>query len=104
MEMKEPLSRVYGILRVDFHPRPPLGWKSLPQMIYAPIWCQPKGVKWLLGLNYQQRNNDGDQEDQSLRWKMMLIRGAPRQPNLEMNREDDDLGTRMPKISIGLDD
>ena len=36
--------------------------------------------------------------------EMMLIQGAPGQPNLEMNREDDDLGSRMPKISIGLDD
>ena len=34
----------------------------------------------------------------------MLIRGAPRQPNLEMNKEDDDLVSRMPKISVGLDD
>ena len=33
----------------------------------------------------------------------MLIQGAPRQPDLEMNREDDDLGSRMPKISVGLD-
>ena len=89
---------------MDFHPRAPLGWESLPQMIYAPIWCQPKGVKCLLGFNYQQRNKDGHRRDQSLRWKMMLIRGAPGQPNLEMNREDDDLGSRMPKISDGLDD
>ena len=35
---------------------------------------------------------------------MMLIRGALEQPNLEMNREDDDLGSRMPKVSVGLDD
>jgi hypothetical protein len=34
----------------------------------------------------------------------MLIQGALGQPNHEMNREDDDLGSRTPKISIGLDD
>ena len=57
-------------------------------MIYAPIWCQPKGVKCLLGLNYQQRSKNGHRGDQSLRWKIMLIRGAFGQPNHEMNRED----------------
>ena len=62
-----------------------------------------KGVNWLLGLNYQQRNKDGHRGDQSLRWKMMLIQGAPGQPKLEMNREDDDLGSRLPRISLGLD-
>ena len=39
-----------------------------------------------------------------MRWKMMLIQGALGQPNHEMNREDDDLGSMMPKISVGLDD
>ena len=34
----------------------------------------------------------------------MLIREALGQPNHEMNREDDDLGSMMLKISIGLDD
>ena len=43
-------------------------------------------------------------EIQSLRCKMVLIQWALEQPNLEMNREDDDLGSRMPKISVGLDD
>ena len=97
-------SLIHGILRVDSHPHPPLGLGFSPQMICAPIWCQPKGVKCLLGLNYQQRNKDGHRGDQSLGWKIMLIRGALGQPNLEMNKEDEDLGSRMPKISIGLDD
>ena len=35
---------------------------------------------------------------------MVLIRGALGQPNHEMNSEDDDLGSRMPKIFVGLDD
>ena len=34
----------------------------------------------------------------------MLIQGALGQPNHEMNREDDDLGSMMLDISIGLDD
>ena len=61
-------------------------------------------MKCLLGLNYQQRSNDGHRGDPSLRWKIMLIRRAPRQLNLEMNKKDDDLGSSMPKISVGFDD
>jgi hypothetical protein len=43
-------------------------------------------------------------EIQGLTYKMVLIQWALEQPNLEMNREDDDLGSRMPHTSVGLDD